>query len=120
MLPFLLAAAAPAGASPPIDTGIHHVVLCWLNDPGNTAHRNQVIETSRELRAIPGIQDLAVGRPLASERPIVVDSFDVGVVMKFADRNALQAYLDHPEHVSRVRRILQPLCGRILVYDIEY
>ena len=122
LLPRLLAAvvlllpAAGRAPAPPAD-GVEHVVLCWLNEPGNAAHRDQVIRTTRELLMIPELRRLVVGQPLASERAIVDDSFDVGIVMNFEDAPALQRYLEHPEHVRRVREILQPLCQRVLVYD---
>lgn len=100
--------------------GVKHVVLCWLKEPGNALHAARVIQISNELRNIPGILDLAAGTAVPSDRPVVDDSFDVGIVITFADAAGLQAYLDHPEHVSRVRDTLRPLCARVQIYDIRY
>lgn len=116
----LLLAAGVTAASAGTDGGIKHVVLCWLAEPGNSAHLHKVIEASRQLRAIPGIDDLSVGPSVPSQRPVVDDSFDVGVVMDFRDQATMNAYLDHPEHLGRVQQIFQPLCGRIRIYDIAY
>lgn len=99
---------------------VEHVVLCWLKAPGNSEATAAVIRTTEELRDLPGILDLVAGVPLASDRPIVDDSFDVGVVMRFADRTALETYLKHPEHVRRVDETLRPLCGQIRVHDIQH
>lgn len=112
--PTAIAGEAPAAS------GIRHVVLCWLNEPGNPEHRRRVEQVSRELEVIPELQDLVIGAPVPSERPIVEDGFDVGLVMTFRDRAALAHYLDHPEHVRRVRETLNPLCARVQVIDIEY
>lgn len=101
-------------------SGVEHVVLCWLKEPGNTDAAAEVIRVSRELRDIPGVLRLVAGPPLTSDRPIVDDSFDVGIVMSFASPEALAAYVNHPEHVKRVKEKLQPLCGRIQIHDIRY
>ena len=115
---FLLTGCAMNAETP--DKGIKHVVLCWLNDPGNQAHIQQVIKTSYELTVIPGVLDLQAGTALKSERKIVDDSFDVGIVMSFNNANEMNDYLSHKEHVRRVKNDLLPLCQRILVYDISY
>lgn len=103
-----------------VDTGVKHVVLCWLKEPGNHTHKNKLIETSRELTIIPGILDLKVGEAVPSDRPIVDDSFDVGIVMSFADVASMQSYLSHEEHVRRVKAVFAPSCRKIQVYDIQY
>ena len=115
----LQADLATAGEEP-APAGIKHVVLCWLEEPGNAEHRRRVSEVSRELVMIPEVQDLAVGTAVPSERPIVEDTFDIGLVMTFRDEAALNTYLDHPEHVRRVQDTLGPLCARVQVLDIRY
>jgi Stress responsive A/B Barrel Domain len=100
--------------------GIKHVVLCWLKDADNPANLETVLETSRQLQSIALINDMIVGRPLASDRAIVDDSFDVGVVMDFRKQEDLEQYLVHEEHIRRVKDVLAPQCQRIQVYDITY
>jgi hypothetical protein len=112
--PFCAASDATAGS------GIKHVVMCWLKEPGNAEHRERVIATSRELLIIPEVQDMVVGGPVASDRPNVEDGFDVGIVMTLRDERALRVYLEHPEHTQRVRKILAPLCARVQIVDIRY
>jgi hypothetical protein len=111
----ILALASPVAAAE-----VEHIVLCWLAEPGNTEAAAEVIRVTRELESLPGVQGLVAGTPLPSERPIVDDSFDVGIVMRFADATALDAYLEHPEHVRRVEQTLRPLCGQVRVHDIQH
>ena len=118
MSAFLIADAAGANAEE--GSGVVHVVLCWLKEPRNADAAAEVIRVSRQLRDIPGVLSLVAGPPLPSDRPLVDDSFDVGIVMSFANPETLAAYLNHPEHVRRVTEKLQPLCGQIRIHDIRY
>ena len=105
---------APAAAS----RGVHHIVFCWLKDPGNTKHRAELIELSKSFADIPGVLSVAAGTSLPSTRPIVDSTFDVAIVMTFPNQSAMQSYLVHPAHTRAVEETLQPLVGKILVYDI--
>lgn len=97
---------------------VEHVVLIWLKDHGNTAQRDRVIAATRDFQKnIPGIVSISAGDALPSDRPVVDDSFDIGLVMRFEDKAALAGYEKHPVHVKAVTEILKPLAGRILVYD---
>jgi hypothetical protein len=64
------------------------------------------------------VEHLSVGTPLASERPVVDDSFDVGLVMRFANAADLAVYEKHPVHVKAVNEILKPAAKKLLVYDV--
>ena len=96
---------------------VHHVVLCWLKDAGNQAQREQLIAVSRGFADIPGIVNLRAGTVVASDRPIVDDSYDVGIYMSFANVEDMQRYLSCEAHVQAVRETLQPLVKKIVVYD---
>lgn len=98
---------------------MQHVVLCWLKHPGDQAARRKIIDLSRSFAAIPGVIGVRAGTAVPSQRAIVDDSFDVGIVFTFADRQAMQAYLEHPTHKQAVRDVIAPLTDRIVVYDIE-
>ena len=71
-----------------------------------------------DLRAIPGIKFLDAGTPLASDRPVVDDSFDVGLTVRFDSAQSLHAYEIDPGHVKKVNEVLKPLTKKIVVYDI--
>ncbi len=115
----LLPLAACLAPTAPQPVRIEHVVLCWLADPGNPTHRARVVAASEELASIPTVLTLHVGTALESEREIVDDSFDVGLVIGFADEAGLEAYLDHPDHLARVADVFGPLSARIIVYDVR-
>lgn len=94
-----------------------HVVLVWLKQPGNLQHRQEIIQASRALGEIPGVLDLRVGQVVPGERDVVEDSYDIGLVLRFRGKDALQAYLDHPLHVSTVKARFMPLMARYQVMD---
>lgn len=120
LLSMLPSCAGTCGAKcdTPAPGRVQHVVLMWLNEPGNSDARAQLIEASMGLRDIPGVLAVRVGEPLASDRDIVDDSFDVAIVMTLADAVALAAYESHPDHVAAVNEVLRPNVARFLVYDV--
>ncbi len=115
---FLLCAGCAMLTSRPVPGRVHHVVVCWLKEPGNAEARRMIIDVSRTFHRIPGVRDVRVGPALPSERTLVDDSFDVAVVMTFDDRETLDEYIVHPHHTEAVKNIIRPLVDRIIVYDI--
>ena len=104
---------APAGH-------VEHVVLLWLKEPDSVAHVQRVIDTSLELRAIPGVLDVVVGPPIPSQRGIVDDSFTLCLLFTMEDEAALERYVDHPLHERAKEEVLAPLVERIQVYDFMH
>ena len=98
---------------------IHHLVLCWLKDPGNLEHRKQIIEATHSFREIPAVIEANAGTAVPSDRSIVDDSFDVGILVVVKDEKSLSSYLEHPLHQKVKKETLLPLVEKILVYDIE-
>ena len=72
---------------------------------------------TQSFQSIPGVLDAQVGRVVLSDRKIVDDSFDVGILIQVQDEAALQQYLDHPRHQKAKDEILLPLIEKVLVYD---
>ena len=122
LLPILAAFVALvscASIAPPAARGsVDHVVLMWLKRPGNAEDKQAVLSATSDLRSIPGIQFLDTGTPLASDRPVVDDSFDLGLSMRFDSAASLHAYESNPLHVRKVNEVLKPLTRKIVVYDI--
>ena len=98
---------------------IHHFVLCWLKEPGNLDHRRQIIEASKTFRKIPGVLEAQAGTAVRSDRSIVDDSFDVGILIVVRDKDSLSSYLEHPLHQRAKEGTLLPLVDKILVYDLK-
>ncbi|HEX7260802.1 MAG TPA: Dabb family protein [Luteolibacter sp.] len=105
-----LALVSCAAIAPPAASGtVDHIVLVWLKRPGNAADRQAILTAANDLRVIPG---------LPSDRPIVDDSFDIGLTMRFDSVKSLRAYESDPRHVKKVNEVLKPRTKKILVYDI--
>lgn len=108
-----------ATAPKPVAAGkIFHVGLVWLKEPGNATQRQQIIAAAHAFaREIPEVQFLSVGQSPPSPSPYVDDSFDVCVVMQFADKAAMERYNQHPVHQKAAHEAFLPLSKKILFYD---
>jgi hypothetical protein len=96
---------------------IEHVVIVWLQEPGNAEHRARIVSESRVLREIPGVTELRAGNMLPGKRAIVDSSFDVALIVSLRDAAAMAEYLSHPVHLQLVEETLKPLVKKIQVYD---
>ena len=106
-------------AEPGHDTTVVHVVMVWLKEPGNAEHRQRIVDAARGFEAIPGVIDVSVGEVVPSDRPIVDDSFDVGLYLTFSSVEAMQTYLADDRHQQALREIFRPLSERYIVYDFQ-
>ena len=75
------------------------------------------LSINRTFRDIPGVLNAQAGQVIMSDREIVDDSFDVGILIVTKNQEDLQKYLDHPIHQKAKKEVLLPLVERILVYD---
>jgi hypothetical protein len=105
---------APEGERRPVS----HVVLFWLNDPSDAQAIRKMEDACLSFRSIAGVESVAVGRALPSDRPVVDSSFDLGVVITFRNPEALGRYLKDPIHQEALRSLVKPLVKRMQVYDI--
>jgi len=97
---------------------IEHTVLVWLKRPGSPKDRSALIRATEDLRKSTGlIRSFRHGRPVPSDRPVVDDSFDLALFMRFADRQALAEFETHPAHQKAKKEFLQPLARKVLIYD---
>jgi hypothetical protein len=119
-MPLVLALLlSPAGSTLASDAEPHlvHVVLLWLNEPGNEDHRAQIIAATRGFASIPGVKGISVGEPVSSQRSVVDDSFDIGLYISFSSKQALEAYLVHPKHKAAQQSVLGARVKRAVIYD---
>lgn len=119
LLAITLSACASNSTIKPLEKTLVHIVLIWLKDAGNQEHIQQVAEVTKQLEAIPEIQELRMGTSVPSNRKIVDDSFDIGIYMIFKSEESMEIYLRHPKHQEAVRKIIKPLTRKIIVYDIS-
>jgi hypothetical protein len=73
-------------------------IVCWKYKPETTdAQRREHVERLRALSdLVPGMESFDVGSDILG----LDRSYDTGLVGFYADRAALDAYSDHPEHVK--------------------
>lgn len=114
----LLSGCATA-AKPALAGKLYHVGLVWLKEPGNAEDRNKIIAAAHSFaREIPEVQFLSVGQTLPNQASSYVDSsFDVCMVMRFADEAAMDRYGKHPVHQKAAQEVFLPLSQRIQFFD---
>jgi Stress responsive A/B Barrel Domain len=110
---------APAGAQAVANRSgqVTRVMLFWLKRPGNVDDQNYLLRALRTLRRARGISDMRVGRSLLVDRPSVEQSFDLGVVMTFRDREALEKFERDPRPEQAIDAMLRPLVRQYTVYN---
>jgi hypothetical protein len=117
-LTLVLALLLTACASPR-PGAIDHAVFVWLKRPGNTADRAALVAATKQLQKTTGlIASFQHGSAIPSDRPVVDDSFDLALLMRFKDQRALTAFETHPAHLEAKKDLLQPLARKIVIYDI--
>ncbi len=93
----------------------HIVLFRWMDE----ATPEQIAGAVTELRAlkdkVPGIVDLTCGENF-SER---AQGFNHGLVVRFTDRAALEAYGPHPAHQYVVQNFINPIRADVIVVDYE-
>ena len=96
---------------------VTHIMLFWLKRAGNVDDQNVLLRALRTLRRFRGVNDVRVGRPLPVDRPGLEQSFDLGVVVIFRDREALEKFEHDPRRGGAIDAMLQPLVLRYIVYN---
>jgi hypothetical protein len=109
---------AACSTTPAPSPTVTRVVLVWLRHPGDPAARAQLIRAAQSLQMIPGVLRVETGRPVPGLGPDADRSFDLGVLITFRDRAALQRYEKDPHHLEAIRRYLRPLVRRYEVFNL--
>jgi len=98
---------------------VKHIVVVWLKEPGNTNHRQRILDASQQLRKIPGIISVQGGTVISSNRPVVDSSFDIALVINMRDQEVLSHYAQHPLHQQLLENEFKPLIERYRIFDVE-
>jgi hypothetical protein len=96
---------------------VTHVILFWLKRPGNLDDQSFLRRTLRSLRRVRGVNDVRVGRSLPVARPGLEQSFDLGAVMIFRDREALEKFERDLRREQALNAMLRPLVRQYTVYN---
>ncbi len=95
---------------------IEHLVLFKWKPETSTEKISEVMAHLKALKGkIPGIIDLSCGENF-SERS---QGFQHGLVVKFENKAALDAYMPHPIHQEVVQNLIKPILADILAVDYE-
>jgi Stress responsive A/B Barrel Domain len=95
---------------------VEHIVLIrWTEEASRAAIDSAMAELWGLKDKIAGIVELSVGANF-SER---AKGFTHGMVVRFTDRAALEAYGPHPEHQRVVQNVLGPIRADILIFDFQ-
>lgn len=122
-LPF---AACHTAHEAPFAGQVEHVVLVWLKD-GTAAEKDAVkaklVATANTFPAqIAGLLSVTAGDgvPLTSAggaSAAADETCDLMFVMRFASKQALDAYQVHPVHTRAVADVLAPATRRVVSHD---
>jgi hypothetical protein len=96
-----------------------HVVILWTDPSKPTAADELIAGAERYLRPIAGIVGFHVGKMIPSHRPVVEQSYQVGLNVTFVSKQAQDAYQVDPLHIEFVEKVLKPVCKKVVVYDFE-
>jgi len=95
---------------------VEHIVLFKLKPTATEAEKNELLRRLRGLKGkIDGIVDLSAGESFTNRHK----GYTIGLVVRFADRAALERYGPHPEHVP-VKQYAEQVCEDILAVDYEF
>lgn len=95
---------------------VEHIVL-FKPKPGTTAAQREALRDGllglRET--VPGILAASCGFNFSDR----AQGYEIGFVVRFIDRAALETYLPHPEHRRVVETFWQPIAESVLVVDYD-
>jgi hypothetical protein len=96
---------------------IEHILLIrWTEGAGREAIDSAMAELRQLKDKIPGIVDLSCGINFSDRSK----GYTHGLVIRFKDRAALNAYNPHPEHQRVVQKFINPIRGDTIVFDYEF
>ena len=95
---------------------IEHVVLFKVKAATPAASVKAMVDGLAGLKArVPGIVNLSVGANFSDRSK----GFTHGLVVRFRDKAALDAYLPHPAHQDVVQNHIRPIIEDVVAIDYE-
>ncbi|MBO0934498.1 Dabb family protein [Fibrella aquatilis] len=94
-----------------------HSVYFWLSNPESTDDRAALQAGLESLRGVPAIQASYIGSPAETRRPVIDHSYDLSLILHFADKAAHDVYQDHPIHLEFVAEC-KHLWSQVKIYDV--
>jgi hypothetical protein len=75
-----------------------HAVYFWLKPGLTPAQTGQFEELARAMSKIPTVRHFWLGKPAATNRPVIESSYSYGMVLVFDDAEGEETYQKHPIH----------------------
>jgi hypothetical protein len=94
----------------------HLLLLRWTEGTSPEAVDAALAELRALKDKIPGILDLSCGMNFSAR----AKGFTHGLVIRFKDWAAQEAYNPHPEHQRVVQKFINPIRGDTIVLDYEF
>ncbi|MBW8686181.1 Dabb family protein [Chitinophaga rhizophila] len=95
-----------------------HVVNFWLKPGLSEADIKQFEEGVQSLKAIESLVMFNVGKPAATDRPVIDKSYSYCELTVFNDEAGHDIYQQHPIHLAFVENC-KHLWEKVLIYDSE-
>ena len=94
-----------------------HCVYFWLKAGITSDEEKRFLEGAKSLTKIESVRKGWVGKPAATDRPVIDSSYSYGLVVVFEDMAGHDAYQVDPIH-DRFRD-LSSLWTQVKIYDFE-
>ncbi|MCG5054019.1 MAG: Dabb family protein [Myxococcales bacterium] len=96
---------------------LSHVVIFWTKPEVPDAADRLLAGMREYLADIPGVRGFHCGKMVPSERPVVDQSYQVGLYVLVDDKAAELAYQVHPQHLAFIENVVKATTLRAVVYD---
>jgi hypothetical protein len=93
-----------------------HAVYFWLKPGVQPEQTRQFEDLALAMAKIPGVRHLWVGKPAATDRPVIDRSYSYALTVVLDDAAAEGVYQKHPIH-DAFREKCSPLWTKVLIYD---
>ena len=115
---FLNGNACGAGWGILVQGMLSHVVIFWVKaELGEAGVETLLAGCNEYLKGLPGVENFHLGRMVPSHRPVVDQTYQVGLNVIFTDKAAEEAYQIHPRHLEFVEGVFKVVCERAVIYD---
>ena len=99
-----------------LESGFVHAVYFYLHDSLDQQIKDDFLLVLDTLATIPSLKDIHYGKPANTPRRVVDNTYDYAFICVFENKEAHDAYQDHPIHVDFKKRYT-PLIKDVKIYD---
>ena len=95
-----------------------HTVYFWLREGLSEEDLGQFCQGLETLRGVECVQNLHVGTPADTHRPVIDRSYSVGLAVVLPDKAAHDVYQEHNLHKTFLDNF-QSFWDRVVIYDFD-